>query len=628
MSFKVSLMNAAICTAVALMTLAGQASGQVASGGNRPPSTIRLEYQVFGLAVKDGDDEGCARGRRNGTRTMTAVLTDGGGKFSYGTGRFVADVDFCQITPTSDGLHRNCIATAKIDHEVSVELTVSQGVSFKWRRTGSPELAQVGGDCGAKVAAEVAASFSSGGHLSVRDDDEDLMLQMLNGRVLREGTYRYADFDGQTGWTLTIGPALAEEPQIAIEGPACSCISGEDAEGKSVRFTATASAKGGVFEAFTVKSSGKTPRVIANDGGAAPRLDLAGSRETGATTLMITYTKDGKRYTAEHAVSFCVMDSVTMADGFDDITFDDSDPGRAEFRVLSKASLDGTDVSSDIAWTLEAMKGGTELSPGEATGAAVTLGYTNLPRENSAFGPKEVTARVKSGKCNCTRERKPRFFFSALAANHPSAEDSEQKDAANFFFYWMQTAAAKGINTPFYRYKEALPNVNESGGGLSKVAARFVPGEDRIYITETTFTVDCRGPAAAGTRTFGPGNKGIDCFAENLRHEWQHRVDLKTWWPDGYPDPSVGGAWDLVSNLPAALLNDTDGDKVPNAVESSQPGCSRISMRSCPARPFDDVLDTEIYAYYEGWKWQRGSANKEDWSCGGKQWKGGECGKE
>jgi len=423
-----------------------------------------------------------------------------------------------------------------------------------------------------------------------------------------------------------------DDVRIAIEGPACGCMNAEDAQGETLRFTATASEPGGTFTRFAVRPVGDAPREIVNEGGSTARLDLAAARGTDAVTLAVTYERDGKQYQAEHRLELCVMDSIRFAGGHRDHTFDDSQPGRLEVRASAAAWHNGQEISPELVWRLEAMGSGTTLDPGDATGGTVVLAYSGLPERNDAFGEKTVTARVEKGACACEREAKIRTFYPALATNHPSVEGSEHRDAANFFFYYMQTAAAEGINTTFYRYRKDLSTI--PGNGSSTIAT-FVPREDRIYIGEPVFTLGCRGPASPGTRAHTLGNQKIDCFGETLRHEWQHRVDYRTWWPDGYHDPSESYGWDFIPALGFALLNDADGDKVPADVEAKLPGCRDAfsldeaererNTHSCDGRPFDDVIDLEVFAYYTGWKWQVGKADKEDWACGGKQWRGGAC---
>ena len=110
---------------------------------------------------------------------------------------------------------------------------------------------------------------------------------------------------------------------------------------------------------------------------------------------------------------------------------------------------------------------------------------------------------------------------------------------------------------------------------------------------------------------------GIDCFAETLRHELQHRTDAIEWW--GSPRGPYG-------RFDSGLLTDVDADNVPGVTELLL-GCNPFSKFSCEARPFENVTDAEIRAYYTGWEWLLGSVNAEDWSCGpkSKQWQGSKC---
>ena len=52
----------------------------------------------------------------------------------------------------------------------------------------------------------------------------------------------------------------------------------------------------------------------------------------------------------------------------------------------------------------------------------------------------------------------------------------------------------------------------------------------------------------------------------------------------------------------------------------SEEGRNR-SWYSCAQRPFKGSIDSEIFAYYVGWKWPVGKADREDWSRCGKQWR-------
>lgn len=140
-------------------------------------------------------------------------------------------------------------------------------------------------------------------------------------------------------------------------------------------------------------------------------------------------------------------------------------------------------------------------------------------------------------------------------------------------------------------------------------------------ITIGELIVDPQGCREAVDRaTHAPTGRqaqGIDCFAETIRHELQHRVDAIEWW--GTPQGPYTGSGNL--------LSDVDLDNVPNEVERGLPGCSQISKYSCTDRSFSEVSDAEIRAYYVGWQWPLNSVNTEDWSCGklGKQWRGRKC---
>ena len=529
------------------------------------------------------------------------------------------------------------VTVAEHNVDMSVEVFNNEDgpghAEFKWRPTGPPVNVTVRSGCEPAYekgyVSDVTDDFRRGGSQSFTD--HELTQRMLARGIPNEGVYHDPEPSEYDRWMLTLGPGTPEEVRVAIEGPTCACLEAEVAAPKVVDFAARASVSGGTFAKWVVTPEGAAPRELVNSGGAAGALSLGLTPETRRVALSITYTRNGKTYRSDpHTVAVCATDSLSTADGVKDFTFDAGNPGRAILELRTRATVAGRDVSREIRWTMERTDDLTTLSPLEATGAEASFTYDKLPSRNSSFGPKRVTMQVQADGCDCTRTETVRLFFAPLATNHPGI--TELEGAANFFYYWLQSAAAEGLDKSVFRYRDVLADVN---GSVGAVIGRFVPADGRVYVSRALLSAGCRGAPRAGTRTPGPGNTGIDCFAETLRHELQHRTDYQTWWPNGYADPSVSTAWDLIPTLVSALANDADGDKVPASVEASLAGCRDAfstseaerarNIRSCTQRPFDDVLDLEINAYYAGWKWQRGRADKEDWSCGGKQWRGKSC---
>jgi hypothetical protein len=146
----------------------------------------------------------------------------------------------------------------------------------------------------------------------------------------------------------------------------------------------------------------------------------------------------------------------------------------------------------------------------------------------------------------------------------------------------------------------------------SVASARYVPDEDLLFFSDAVYTLPCKTRENRATKkSLRVQAKRLDCLAELIRHEGHHRAEWKQWWPDGY-----------------IILLDLDWDTVPGWYEETQPGCSDLKSMSCrdrPTLPGEKVHDIELNAYYVGWSWKLGGADSEDWSCGGKQWRGKGC---
>jgi hypothetical protein len=218
---------------------------------------------------------------------------------------------------------------------------------------------------------------------------------------------------------------------------------------------------------------------------------------------------------------------------------------------------------------------------------------------------------VKKGNCDCEEEVRTALFFPRDSKNNP-----EEKDP-NWSYYWKQTSAGKGEEGEPFNYKvvPAIPPFNKKlcayiscfmdCGGVPadpRGIAEYDNFEDIIYIPDALPLMSC-APRQPGAKE----ETGIDCYANTVRHETQHRINTISWW-----GPKMARY---------KCLDDLDGDSVPNDIEDSTPGCDKLDFSSCPNRPkwLGDLGDMEFGSYQAGWTWQIGAADKEDWAYPGKQ---------
>jgi len=422
-------------------------------------------------------------------------------------------------------------------------------------------------------------------------------------------------------WNLKKTPV---RPHVTIYGPECGCLD-PDATEKTLHFIAGASPTGGEFSEFIVSANGTAPEVVSNNGGDRPSLDITGTKDTGTVTLKIRYTRNGvRRESAPFTVDFCAIEKIELADGNEhDIGFDLD--GKLLVDAKAKAWRGGKEISTELEWDLEQMGAPTSLSADPSTRKTdhIKFTYETMPKQNSDFGGKKLTAKT-SGKCDCKREETIRTFFPDVDSNHP--DDS----TPNWYYYWKQTAAAPGDARAIMSYQRVVTDPDMTGTPIAK----YDQATGRLLLSDLVFGRNaCRDEVSADTHApTGRHAEGIDCFAETVRHEMQHRTDAIDWWG------SPSGPYSVT--LPEWLLRDWDHDLVPNTVEENLAGCKpgtwaptltlgRGTWFTCERRPFQDATDAEINAYYQGWTWPIGSVDGEDWSCGdlSKQWTGKKCGR-
>lgn len=423
-------------------------------------------------------------------------------------------------------------------------------------------------------------------------------------------------FDGVAQVTLRKGVG---EPQVIVEGSHCACGADGTAE-----VTARGTSAEVLFEKFAVKGA-PAGAVRRNEGGSVARVVLgSAARSSGPVEVVAVYRHRGKtRRAPPHLVHFALVEKPETKDngiwggnGGTDFVFDGSAPGHLEFEAEGRAWLDGRDASKSLRWVADA----EYLRPDPAIGARTKFQGDGLPRDNASFGRKKLRAALQEEGCACESEpREVRLFYWRDAKNNPPG------DVPNWAHYWAQTRAGQGVAFKVGKSK--------CGYDMGTASGSYDYCSDAIYLAPDKPKHSCRHPPGRAS-----GNEGIDCFAQTLRHERHHQVELKAWWKGGRPDP--------------VSADDPDGDLMPLWVEA-QYGCQdglvaglpsnprdiwamledmaagrrrRNTQFSCPVgtglgkRPFDDVIDSEVNAYWVGWSWPTGSADDEDWARPGKNW--------
>ena len=298
----------------------------------------------------------------------------------------------------------------------------------------------------------------------------------------------------------------------------------------------------------------------------------------------------------------------------DQFSFNDSHPtGELVLSVLAKYAGDNTSVefSTDSLGDSE-IRIVPASNPPKGT-ARATIIIRGLPPSNGDFG--SFTIRAK-GNVAGTDSVRVKLFYDPAARNHPGHGNPLYTGTPNWFYYWSQTRAGKPVN---YRYKPVIKACTGSG----TVQGRYVHDKDTLYVSDAVFTGPCTR-RVAGAPDAGKQARGIDCFAEVVRHENVHRREYQSWWgPHGVRLPECE-----YDDIPGSLYRkfaglDSDRDLVPDDVERrlGARGCDPHNGYSCQGRPDPKLLDVEMNAYTEAWRqWRIGSSDKEDWSKCGKQW--------
>ena len=265
-----------------------------------------------------------------------------------------------------------------------------------------------------------------------------------------------------------------------------------------------------------------------------------------------------------------------------------------------------------VEWTVPEISGvERKIYQGSLKGRKIDVEYKNLPKENSQFGKKTVTATLKIGACTATDTREVQFFYPRDTKNNP------ERKYYNWFYYWKQTPAAR----PFGQ------TVNIEFGGTQFDACKdfHVPAMFKqaymyktIHVCDLTAKLDNKfsirfplikrsNPATHTTKNYRTTTH-IDSFAVIVRHEFIHFNAYHTW-REG-------------KTIQQMNAEDTDQDGIPDSLEAGM----GFTVGKFQTYWGDDPDwkrmggDEEILAYESMYDYAAGTYDAYDWGKPGKNW--------
>jgi len=213
--------------------------------------------------------------------------------------------------------------------------------------------------------------------------------------------------------------------------------------------------------------------------------------------------------------------------------------------------------------------GVTAKGPGSSS-ATTRFRFTQLPTDNTGFGPKTLTLVVRNPAdkqdADIEKTAEPRLFFARLDKSHPAVEGVG--DTANWYFYWSLEGAGDGTAVSQFSRDGEHADFAQYWEGAHH--GKFEPDEGpdgTIYIGNKAAASDPeKWPGDAEVNEFpegqNPPNDTIqftidarhapDFVNVTYAHEATHRV--------------------LQKDVPQLGLDDDDGDRIPNDWEAVVPG--------------------------------------------------------
>jgi ankyrin repeat protein len=432
--------------------------------------------------------------------------------------------------------------------------------------------------------------------------------QKLTGPCLSAGSHAGPHYCGQTGTSQTVVTSIASNiPHGLVKPPLCKPV--ELPEGG---YTVTVMESVYDWEWVCEIKLRQTTGVVTN----IAKLEI-GEGENRITKRKVNVRQKDKTRPPKEKPAITI---VNPGDGAT-FNFNRATPGTLELQL--EADVSPARCEKSVTWDIEI---GSSRMTKVPKGHVDNVIFTGLPKNNDDFGSVIITANA----CGVSSSPVEVFvFYPLLAKNHPPPA---QEDTPNWYYYWKQTRAAGVTRRLFYQDKVLSDTTGQPNYG------KYDYSTDRIILSD--MIVDRRCPCRQGKmfRDTSQGDpvcprtaaaEGIDCFAETIRHEAQHRREAADWWQG--TDPVGLRATDEV----AYHAKDADGDLVPNRIEELHRGCLFLVRKSCSDRPDENLIDNEMFGYTSGWFWPINNpslADNEDWglddrpfaisNCNNNKWKG------
>ena len=278
-----------------------------------------------------------------------------------------------------------------------------------------------------------------------------------------------------------------------------------------------------------------------------------------------------------------------------------SDDKRGLLTITLKAEVEPAKYAEDVIWTLPEVVGSIrEIIPGSARGPSVKVSYEGLPASNDQFGPKQIRASIKSGRCMAQDQATVRLFYFRDQHNNPDGR------VPNWFYYWQQAPAGRPGGLPL--------DIRYGDTDFFKCAEPNIPAQYQpVALPDSIVTCDLKKLGPQMTLVYPKVSRqlpatlkgkntatvtGIDTFAVAVMHEFQHLRNTKAW------KSKLGSSW-----------VDADNDGIPDVLEPSL-GFDPAKLQTYTS--FDMGGDEEFMAYEAMYPYAEGTNDQYDWAVPGK----------